>query len=526
MRESPTGAGTGTPERSRRFVNNVLWNWLGTAVSLFIGFVLSPYLILKLGADGYGVWAITFSLVEYYWFFDLGFRSATVKFVAHYSATGDASNVRAVISTALVYSTLAGALVLGVVFALATYVQRFFQIPENLRGSFQTLIILITLNWCLGLVFNVFNASLEAVQRFEYSTKASIVAAAVRAVGWALALYLGYKLVAIGVIAILSQVAGYAVNYFYFRRVFHRVSIRHANFGTLREMASFGIHTFVMTISNQLLNQGAPLLIGHFRTAAFVGFYNLPVRLLQYTVELVGRIGIVTNTNAAELAAREGSGSLKELAVFTNRYCLVIFMPIAILLWTHGPRLLAFWVGAQFASQSAKVLPILVAGYVVGVVGQFSAGMLLQGLGKHQRYARSLLVEAIAALVLLLIAIPRWGIVGAAWVSASLMILNRGLNASRLVSQTIGLPFAQYVRSVYAPPALAMLPVLALSFWLRSTILPGNNWMQILGAAAIVGPAYYLVAFFVALERGHRSLLASWIGSRWNPVLADGVAHG
>ena len=79
-----------TPERSRRFVNNVLWNWLGTAVSLFIGFVLSPYLILKLGADGYGVWAITFSLVEYYWFFDLGFRSATVKFVAHYSATGDA----------------------------------------------------------------------------------------------------------------------------------------------------------------------------------------------------------------------------------------------------------------------------------------------------------------------------------------------------------------------------------------------------------------------------------------------------
>jgi O-antigen/teichoic acid export membrane protein len=220
MRESPTGAGTGAPERSRRFVSNVLWNWLGTAVSLFIGFVLSPYLILKLGADGYGVWAITFSLVEYYWFFDLGFRSATVKFVAHYSATGDVRNVRAVISTALVYSTIASVVVLGAVFALVACVQRFFQVPANLRGSFQTLIILITLNWCLGLVFNVFNACLEAVQRFEYSTKASLVSAAVRAIGWALALYLGYKLVAIGVIAILSQVAGYAVNYFYFRRVF------------------------------------------------------------------------------------------------------------------------------------------------------------------------------------------------------------------------------------------------------------------------------------------------------------------
>ena len=528
MRESPTDAGTCAPQRSRRFVSNVLWNWLGTAVSLFIGFVLSPYLILKLGAEGYGVWAITFSLVEYYWLFDLGFRSATVKFVAHYSATGDVRNVRAVISTALVYSTIASVLVLGAVFELVAYVQRFFQVPANLRGSFQTLIILITLNWCLGLVFNVFNACLEAVQRFEYSTKASIVSAGARAIGWALALYLGYKLVAIGVIAILSQVAGYAVNYFYFRRVFptQRLSVRLASFATLREMARFGIHTFVMTISNQLLNQGAPVLIGHFRPAALVGFYNLPVRLLQYTVELVGRIGIVTNTNAAELAARGGSESLKGLAVFTNRYCLVMFMPLAIVLWTHGPQMLAFWVGTQFASHSAAVLPILVAGYVVGVVGQFSAGMLLQGLGKHQRYARSLLVEAVAALCLLAVAIPRWGIVGAAWVSASLMILNRGLVVSRLVSKTIDMPFAQYVWSVYGPPALAMLPGLALSFWLRSTVLPGNNWMQILAVAAVAGPVYYLLAFFVALEREHRSVLAGWIGSRWHPVLADGVAHG
>ncbi|MGD0438960.1 MAG: oligosaccharide flippase family protein, partial [Bryobacteraceae bacterium] len=93
-----------TPDRSRRFVLNVLWNWLGTGASLFIGFVLSPYLILKLGPDGYGVWAITFSLVEYYWFFDLGFRSATVKFVAHYSATNEPDNVRAVISTVFIYS--------------------------------------------------------------------------------------------------------------------------------------------------------------------------------------------------------------------------------------------------------------------------------------------------------------------------------------------------------------------------------------------------------------------------------------
>jgi O-antigen/teichoic acid export membrane protein len=517
-----TIAAANQEHRGQRFLRNVLWNWLGTAVSLFIGFVLSPYLILKLGADGYGVWAITFSLVEYYWFFDLGFRSATVKFVAHYSAISDSAGVRSIISTSLVFSSIASSTVFAAVGLTVGHVDRFFQIPRALRGNFETLLILITLNWCLGLVFNVFNACLEAVQHFEYSNKASIISAAIRAIGWTLALYFGYKLIAIGIVTVASQAVGYAFNYAFFRKVFpsQRLSLRHASFATLREMARYGIHTFVMTISNQLLNQGAPILIGHYLAAAFVGFYNLPVRLLQYTVELVGRIGIITNTNAAELAARRRPRDLAALAVWTNRYCLVLFMPLAIVLWTHGRQLLTFWVGESFASRSAAVLPILTVGYVIGIVGQFSAGMLLQGLGKHQRYARTLLLEAIVALPLLAIAIPRWGILGAAGVSASLMIVNRGLVASWLVAQTVAIPFASYVRRVYGGPLIAMLPVLALSLWLRSVVFPGESLVKIAAAALIVALAYYALAFRLLVERDHRALLYAWIAGRWKPAAA------
>ena len=507
---------TTAPDRGKRFVLNVLWNWLGTGASLFIGFVLSPYLILKLGPDGYGVWAIAFSLVEYYWFFDLGFRSATVKFVAHYSATNEPDNVRAVINTVFLYSAAAGIVILGIAIAFAGRVERFFQIAPGLQGNFRTLVFVITLSWCLGLVFNIFNASLEAVQHFEYSNKASIVSAVLRAVGQAVLLYLGYKLIALGIVVVISQAIGYAINYFYFRKVFpeQRISFRFARFAMLRQMAGFGMHTFLMTISTQLLNQSAPLWIGHFRPAAFVGYYNLPVRLLQYTVELVGRIGIVTNTNAAELAARGSFDELADLAVYTNRYCLAIFMPIAILLWTHGPQLFVFWVGRQFAAQSAPVLPMLLAGFVIGVVGQYSASMLLQGLGKHQRYARSLLAEAIAGFVLLWLVVPRWGIVGAAWVVAVLMIANRGLVASWLISRTIGLSFGAYLASVYLRPMLAALPVAGIALWLRAAILPGNSWAQILATAVVLAVLFYTLAFFAVLDTRHRTILLDWINVR------------
>jgi len=508
MPESATALGK---ERGQRFVANVLWNWLGTGVSLFIGLALSPYLILKLGADGYGVWALTFSLVEYYWLFDLGFRSATVKFVAHYSAIGDEEQVRSVVSTAFVYSAIAGAAILGIVAAAGGKADRFFQIPASLRGDFRTLVVLITLSWCLGLVFNIFNACVEAVQKFEYSNKASIVAAAVRALGQAVLLSLGFKLIAVGTVVVVSQAIGYGANYFYYRRLFPCVRIRPgcARLSKAREMASFGLHTFVMTISSQLLNQGAPLAIGHFLPAMFVGFYALPVRLLQYTVELVARIGIVTNTNAAELAARGRSDELTGLAVYANRYALVVFAPLAIWMGVFGRRLLELWVGSAFAAQSAPVLAILLGGFVVGLVGQSSSGMLLQGLGRHQRYARGLLVEAIAGVTLLWIAVPRWGIGGAAWVVASLMLINRGAYSCLLVSRLIGMRFTEYVRAVYARPVAAAFPAAVFALWLRGSFPSG--WIALLGDAASIAALYYLIALAVALEESHRRLFLEWI---------------
>ena len=77
--------------RSEIFVRSVVWNWAGVSISLITGFLLSPYLFRKLGPEGYGIWALSFSLIEYYWLLDLGVRSATAKFVAHHWTTGESA---------------------------------------------------------------------------------------------------------------------------------------------------------------------------------------------------------------------------------------------------------------------------------------------------------------------------------------------------------------------------------------------------------------------------------------------------
>jgi O-antigen/teichoic acid export membrane protein len=502
--------------RSEKFVRSVVWNWAGVSISLITGFLVSPYLFRKLGPEGYGIWALSFSLIEYYWLLDLGVRSATAKFVAHYWTTEEPAQVSEIMSTAVSYSCLIAVFMLGLVALGAPRIEGFFHISAAYRESFRALLMLMTVSWCLGLIFNLFSAALEAVQRFDVTNRIAIITTGSRAALWFAMLYLGYGIVALGIATLLNQCLMYALNYYYFRKVLPacRISVGHASLGTLKKMCSYGIHTFLQTVSMMGLNQGPPILIGHLLPTEFVGFYNLPVRLLQYTVEFIGRIGVVTNVNAAALAAREESRPLAKLAEYANRYCLTIFMPLGILLGIYGDQFFRLWIGPVGAAQAAPLLPILLIGYVFAVVAQFSSSMLLLGLGKHQRYAKGLFAEAVVVVVALWWVIPRWGILGVAWTCSILMILNRGLFAPWLVTRTLSLGFGHYMGTIYVRPLAAAAPVIALAYLARSTILPGTNWLQIFTAGLLLGALFYALAYVICLDRDHRIMLGIWLRRR------------
>jgi O-antigen/teichoic acid export membrane protein len=127
--------------RSEKFVRSVVWNWAGVSISLITGFLVSPYLFRKLGPEGYGIWALSFSLIEYYWLLDLGVRSATAKFVAHYWTTEEPAQVSEIMSTAVSYSCLIAVFMLGLVALGAPRIEGFFHISAAYRESFRALLM-------------------------------------------------------------------------------------------------------------------------------------------------------------------------------------------------------------------------------------------------------------------------------------------------------------------------------------------------------------------------------------------------
>jgi O-antigen/teichoic acid export membrane protein len=498
--------------RGERFALNVLWSWTGVAASVFTGFVITPLLIRKLGPEHYGIWLQVFSILDYFWVFDLGFNPAIVNFCASFLAVDDHRKINEVINTALFYFTLIAAVVWVTAPILAVEAPRFFQVAEADRHEFSTLILITGLSFGLKMTLHLFLSALDGFQRFDLTSRVMVLQVALRSIGYFILLELGYGLVPMAEVYIATQIMGYVLNFLNFRRVFSqlRLSPRYVSRKMFRDILRYGLKSFVASTSTLALNQSGVVLVGHYLGEASVGFFGLPSRMLQQVTDVVSQVGMVTRSSAAELTATSKREETISLGVYANRYSLTLFMPVAIFLLVYGRPLLVRWVhNAAMVDASAPLLPIFLLSYALVLAAQFSSSSLLYGVGRHGGYARGLVVEAVLYVAALIWVVPRYGIWGAAWVSAILMIVVRGIYTPWLVSRALEYSFVAYMRRIYVRPLLAGAPALALAWALKASWLPGATWFQLVVAGCLTSLVYCAVALFLCVTPWHRSMLLS-----------------
>src|SRR5262245_3464158 len=131
---TPVSAAKPTSEkRGERFFHSVMWSWFAVAINIFTATFVSAYIIHRVGHVAFGVWALIFTLVDSFWMMDLGFRSATLKYTAHYRALGQPEKVNETLNTGLCFSGAICVLTMTATVLLARKVARFENIsPEYL----------------------------------------------------------------------------------------------------------------------------------------------------------------------------------------------------------------------------------------------------------------------------------------------------------------------------------------------------------------------------------------------------------
>ncbi len=506
-----------TPPQSggRSFVSNVLWNWVGAIANIAAGLFLQPYIIRQLGSTRYGIWALVFSTLDYLRMFDLGFRAAIVNYTARYRARDDYSSLNRMLSSAAVYF---GSLGLGICVFVVFFSARFpalFKVPAEYAADSVFLARVVGVSVAIGLFSALFSGMLEAFQRFDLLNRAYVSVMMIRMAGSILLLYLGYGLVELGLLYLATQLAERLWN---IRNVLQlvpqlRLRIGEASTQTLRSMFGYSFSSFLLNNAMLAGNQAPLVMIGYMSSAASVGFFSLPFRLVNYAGDVIPRVGSVTTSKIAELDERNAK-SVKQFTEVINRYCYTLFLPLTVFFLVYGYPLLARLVAADFAARSAPVLPLIAIVVAVTTAGMFNTQATLVGQARHRIYAYGLTLEVICLVGALAWSIPRYGIVGAAWSILTVMTFSRGLVPAALFCRYNECSLAKFLWFIYAGPTFTAIPVALLAFILRGSLLPGRNWPELIAAGAVIATVFLAAAFYTCVLPEHRRHAIHLISAR------------
>jgi len=475
----------------------VATSWVAVIANAAVGFLLTPYVLHRLGDEAFGVWVLITNLVGYYGLLDGGVRSAILRYVSRHKELKDQKSVNEVVATAFYYYLGACVLVILATHFSVGAVSGFFSIRSSVLGEFKSLFLLAGLVQGLVLPLMVFASSLEAAGRFDQVYLTTVTCLALRVIAIIYVLRAGGGLFAVGATTILSQLLAYSIQVPLAIRAqrgftLHPKWIRKT---VLWDMLRYGSVSVGVGIAEKMKVYIYPVVIAKFLTPVAVTFFALPMKILAFPSEGIGTMTEIINPLSSQLEARNDFAKLRELIQMSVQSAFLILAPLAAFLFVFGRELLTLWVGRQYSS-GYPLLVLLTLGIGTAAT-QCCIQSMLFGIDKHSKLVWYRLGEGLAITVFGSAALRIAGLEGFALVIAVTLLFSSLVLVPRHLCRILGLPLRSYLLQGCVKPCILALPVAATLVALRFFFMV-STWPTVLATAFVGGLVYALTLLFVS----------------------------
>ena len=495
--------------RVRHIARNVVFNWLGTIISMVVSLYLAPFILHRLGIVAYGVWMLAVSAVAYLALLDLGMQNAVLRFVSKGYTRGDHEAASDAMSAALWVRLQISGLILLLSIGLSAVFPLVFKVPAELAGDARKAILLIGTTTALTMSIGVLGGVLSALNRYDLSNIIGIFSNALRVAGVIYVLRSGHGIVAIAVCELISTTTGTLLVVVVARRLYPQLKIRLTKpaGSTLRQIWTYSSFAFLNTVAVQLVYQTDNLVVGAFVSAAAVALYGIAnSQLIRTANTLVNSVGSTFVPAASTYEAAGDTAKLLSLYKNGTRFTMAISLPILITFITRGSTFISLWLGQEYARVPGIVL-ILLSIPMIFTHGNRTASAIAFGIEKHGAPAIATLVEGFANLGLSIFLV-QWHHLGVYGVAIGTMVPSLIVQLffwPRYISRLVGLSAFEVLWEVWGPMFLAALPFAALSYWIDRAFPPHNLVIYFLQVIAVL--PVFLAAVAIVFRGYVRSII-------------------
>ena len=202
-----------------RITRNALANVGGRSWYLLVWFAVTPYVLVQLGDERFGVWSLLFLVSGYLATLDFGLGPAVVRFTARHAAQDDWELLRRVVAHVSRIFLLLGILWVALVVFAADWILASLGLPAEFQAETRFAILLSTAVFAFANLVNVGTGILNGLQRMGLSNGILVAASIPQLLLLLFGLSRGFGLYAVAVSTLAQWVVTGLLTWIALRRV-------------------------------------------------------------------------------------------------------------------------------------------------------------------------------------------------------------------------------------------------------------------------------------------------------------------
>ena len=211
---------------SERIFRNTLFNTFGSTYTTISQLIIIPYIIVKLGPERFGVWALVAVISGLFSALDFGTGTAFVKYFSEYFTKRDYESFNRVLVAGFTFMFIFSSFLILLVFLLNDKMVTFFNIPTYLKRETTYVFLGAAIIFGFNNAFGIFQAIIKGLQRMEITNTINIIGTTIYIIGVIIVLNSGFGLKGLIINQGIKIFIICTTSIYYSKKIFPKVAFR------------------------------------------------------------------------------------------------------------------------------------------------------------------------------------------------------------------------------------------------------------------------------------------------------------
>ena len=332
--------------------SGALLSYVVLALQNLVGLLYTPFMLRMMGKSEYGLYSIAASIVAYLTILDLGFGNAIVRYTAKFRAENKQEEQYEMFGMFFLLYCGIGLIALLAGGVLYWNAENIFDASMTANELSRTKIILalMVFNLAITFPFSLFGSIITAYEQFVFQKLIAIVRIILNTATMIVLLNLGYKAIAMVVVATIFNILTLGLNFWYCKR-YLKIKLKFARFqwDFLKEVSIYSFWIFLNAIMDRIYWSTGQFVLGAYAGTVVVAVFAVAIQLEHMYMSFSTAISGVFLPKVTAMAVRESDGrAISDLFIKTGRiqYCVMILVLTGFFLF--GRQFIHLWAGEGY----------------------------------------------------------------------------------------------------------------------------------------------------------------------------------